>query len=355
MFNLDDPSIYRDGDVVKVLESTNKFSDQCIQALSETQKLDILVPESVKNVVICGMGGSGFSADIIKTCFSDQLRLPVEIVNDYFLPGYVSKDTLLIASSYSGNTEETIEAVTKAMEKQATVLALTSGGKLKDLVMNKQINGYIFDPVNNPAGQPRMATGYMLCGLYGLMVKAKILVDEVEIFLVKARELSKNHQFNYNIDLTNNPAKKLAEDLYGKFVILITSGFLQGAIHGFANSLNETAKTNSSFHFIPELDHHRLEGLQYPAEFKKLGAVVFYQSGLFDEKIKLRFKLTEDVVSQNSFKTIMIDIPQKDKFSSLLYTISLNQFAAFYLSRLYQVNPIKIPWVDYFKSKLANK
>ena len=354
MINLDDPSIYTDSDVLKVLESTNKFSSQCIQALSETQKLDILVPSSIKNVIVAGMGGSGFSADIIKTCFCDKLRLPLEIVNDYSLPGYVSKDTLLISSSYSGNTEETIEAVTEALGKQATVLALTTGGKLKDMVMNKQINGYVFEAGANPAGQPRMATGYMLSGLYGLLVKANILPDEFEIFLAKASKLSENNQFDTSVDLVNNPAKKLAEDLYGKFVILATSGFLQGAIHGFANSLNETAKTNSSFHFIPELDHHRLEGLQYPADFKKMTAVVFYQSALFTEKIKLRFKLTEDVVNQNGFKTIMVDILQADKFSGLLYTINLNQFTAFYLSRLYQVNPIKIPWVDYFKNKLSN-
>lgn len=333
-------------DTQKVLASIINFPRQCRQALQETVGLDLKPLAGIENIVVSGMGGSSFAADIVKNAFKDALKVPLEIINDYSLPAYAGPKTLVIASSYSGGTEEVLSCAAEALAKKAPVLALTTGGLLKEMVDKKQISGYVFNDSFNPSGQPRMATGYMLCGLVGILAKLQLLTIDLE---------KMNQALDWLEKQEIGPARELAGKLKDKFAILVTSGFLQGAIHGFANQLNETAKANSSFHFIPEMDHHRLEGLVNPSNFPQLGLFVFYNSPLFSEAIKLRFELTKEVVYKNKFQYEEFTASGPDKLSQLLQVIQFNLYVSFYLSQIYQVNPIKIPWVDYFKQELKKR
>ena len=131
------------------------------EVLAEAKKVKIPVSyKKVSNLVVLGMGGSTLGAHLIKSVFLDDLKIPVEIVNGYAVPGFVSKNSLVIASSYSGSTEEVVSAIADAKKKQAKIVVIASGGKLADFAKQSRLPSLIFSTNNNPCGSPRMGLGY---------------------------------------------------------------------------------------------------------------------------------------------------------------------------------------------------
>lgn len=334
-----------------VLESIELFPKQCIQAIEETAKLKIPNLEGkIDNIVIPGMGGSAFAPEIVKTLFAKEIKVPYEIIRGYHLPGYVSKKSLVIISSYSATTKEAISCAKEAIDIGCFVFVICSHREQNELFLltkEKGLPGYIFKETYNSSLQPRLGAGYMVCGHAGLLIKAGLInltFENLTEAILEAQRL-----------VSKDQAQQLAQDLFGTFPILVASEFLEGAIHGFANQLNESAKTNSAYHFIPELNHHRMEGLEFPEEFKNLGDFVFYSSNLYDEQVQKRYQLTREIVEKNGYKTLEFRPRGKNKISQAFETIIFNSYVSFYLAMLYEKDPSLIPWVNYFKEQLAKK
>lgn len=348
MVDLTDLKDLKKLDKSNVLGSIELFSKQCLQAIEETAKLKIPNLEGeVGNIIIPGMGGSAFAPEIVKTLFAQEIKIPYEIIRGYHLPGYVSKKSLVIISSYSATTKEAISCGKEAIDIGCPVFVICSYREQNELFLlakEKGLPGYVFKEAYNPSLQPRLGGGYMVCGHAGLLIKAGLInltfENLIEVILEAQRFVSKDQ------------AQQLAQDLFGTFPILVASEFLEGAIHGFANQLNESAKTNSAYHFIPELNHHRMEGLEFPEEFKRIGAFVFYPSNLYDEQVQKRYQLTREIVEKNGYKTLEFRPQGKNKISQAFETIIFNSYVSFYLAMLYGKDPSLIPWVDYFKEQL---
>jgi glucose/mannose-6-phosphate isomerase len=309
----------------------------------------------VDNIVVAGMGGSAFTPEIVKTLFAEEIKLPYEIVREYHLPGYVTKRSLVIISSYSATTKEAISCGMEALKIGCKVLVICSHREKNELFIlakSKKIPGYIFKEHNNPSLQPRLGGGYTVFGHAGLLIKTGLINIDFPQLKNSILEIEKTSKYGVDIPLEKNQAKLFAKKLYNRFPILVSSEFLQGAIHGFANQLNECSKTHSSYHFIPELNHHRMEGLLFPDEFKKLGIFVFYKSNLFDKKNILRYQITEKVIKRAVFKVLEYEAKGQDKIAQCVDTILFNSYTSFYLGMLNKVDPVKIPWVDYFKEEL---
>ena len=356
---LDDLAKIKKIDTAGVLESIDSFTDQCLQALAETQKLNLLnIAGKIDNIVVAGMGGSAFTPEIVKTLFSQEILVPYEIIREYHLPGFVNKRTLVIISSYSGTTKEAISCCLEALGKGSLVYAICCANQqseLYQLVKVKGIDSYIFKEKFNPCRQPRLGGGYLICGHIGLLLRSGLIDSNFDNIKKAVISSAEKNQFNIGISFLENPAKQLAKKISGKFPILIASEFLQGAIHGFANQLNETAKTNSAFHFIPEFNHHRLDGLEFPQEFKETGIFVFYPSDLYDKRNLIRYQITQEVVKKNGYKYCEYKPTGKDKIVQIFETIIFNSYVSFYLAILHNKNPLKIPWVDYFKAEMAKR
>src|SRR3989344_9303923 len=243
--------------------------------------------KSAKNIVLCGMGGSALGAHILKAL--NLSLVPFCFYNGYLLPRYVDENTLFIASSYSGGTEEVLFSLEEALKRKAKVVGIAAGGALLDILEKKNLPYIKFDDQFNPSGQPRDGLGYAIGALFNILIKLGSIGYKMEY--------AKNIIFNLE-EPSINEASRLAQKLEGFAPIIAAAEFLEGNAHILTNQINETCKTFSEFHSIPKLNHHLMEGLKRPAGNKAL-KFLFLESNLYGDKIKARFKITKDVVKNN--------------------------------------------------------
>lgn len=355
MNSLDDIVAMKTLDPSNVLGSTAQFADQCQQAWEESSAIQFpKTYDNIYNVVVCGMGGSRFTPKTVKELFRDRIKEPYEIVEDYTLPSYVDHDTLVVLSSFSGTTEEVISCAQDAVKRGARLTAVVQGGKIGEMMKEKSIPAYIFDPKFNPCGQPRIGGGYLLFGHIGILKSLGLLDvtdEEVKEAISWARDVGK--QYVGEIQTAKNPAKQLAQRLVDRHPFIITAEFLKGFGNGFANQINETAKMISDYRYISELNHHLMEGLKRPDSLHQNGLFVFFTSDLYSVPIQKRFAITADVVKKQQVATHEITLNGKTKLAQVLEAFTLSGFTTFYMAMLYDTDPVAIPWVNYFKKQLA--
>ncbi len=337
-----------------VYDSVISLPKQAKQAWDDILQLTIPAEYSdFTNIVFLGMGGSNLGFRIVKEVYLDQLSLPAELVNGYRLPQSVNENTLVIVSSYSGNTEETLHLANLALEQKAKLFALTTGGKLAELAKEKQFPIYLCDPKHNKAGQPRLGLGYAVFSQIALFVKLGfIAVEEKEIETIFSDFETQLQR--WQIESTeNNQAKELAHALLGKLPIWIGADHLAGNTRVAHNITNETPKVYSSYYVLPDLNHHLMEGLKNPSDIIKNLAVVAFDSTLYHKRNQKRLEVTKIVVEKNSVEWLSYKPQGKTKLAQACEVLLLSNFIVFYLSMLYKEDPCPIPWVNFFKENLA--
>lgn len=151
---------------------------------------------------------------------------------------------------------------------------------------------------------------------------------------------------------SDNPAKRLAHELKNKMPILTTSEHLAGAAHAVKNQLNESAKTFALLFDIPELNHHLMEGLRNPAKAKEYWQFLFFESDLFEARVKSRYPITKKVLDKNEVGYSSYKLSSKTKLAQVFELLALGSYLQYYLAALYEIDPLPIPWVDYFKKEL---
>lgn len=355
MKSLDDSVTMKKLDPKDVLGSTGLFADQCEQAWQESSAIRFPPAyNQIYNIVVCGMGGSRFTPKTIKELYKDRLKQPYEIVEDYTVPSYVDQDTLVILSSFSGTTEEVIACGEEALKRGAKVTAVAAGGPIGNLLKERGIPGYIFNPKFNPCGQPRIGGGYLLMGHLGLLYALKLInLTPTEVTDAIAFAQSVAQKYSADVPTANNPAKQLALALKDTHPFIITSEFLRGFGNAFANQINETAKMISDYRYIPELNHHLMEGLKRPETLHQNGLFVFFLSRLYSERIQKRFAITQSVVEKQGVATRTMELVGPSKLAQVLEAYTLSGFTTFYMAMLYDTDPVAIPWVNYFKEQLT--
>lgn len=348
MKNFDDLETIKKLDPQNTLESIEMFLEQCENAWKEVNEIKVNEDFSnIQNIVFCGMGGSIYYALILKALMGSSMLYPTEIVSDYHLPGYANEKTLVVLISYSGTTEETLSCAQEAKQKGAKMIAIARGAKLADFAKENNIVSYIFNEAYNPSRVPRLGGGYTILGSIGLL-------NKINVINVDGKEIDNAIE---NLKVQQKKIKLKAMEDYKQFInkipIIFGGDHLSGNIHILRNQFNETSKTFSAYYLLPDLNHHLLEGLQFPQT--DILQFLILNSSLYSNKIKKRTELTINVVKQNKrsvfeYKTSGQNIYQ-DFLEVILYGSYLTLFLAFY----YNQNPAINPWVDYFKEKLAQR
>ena len=353
---LDNYSQIKKLDKSNVLGSVQELGLQLEQTASELK--DVKVPADYKNVdkvVVNGMGGSRLGARVAERLFSDDMKIPLIPIGSYDLPSYVDSKTLLILSSYSGNTEEIVMSHKQALERKAKVMIIAQGGKLAKLAKKHNYPGYFgFVPKHNPCNQPRMSIGYQILATILLLSKAGLLkVEPKEIDNLPAWLSQIKDKYDMNVNFKDNKAKQIADKIHNYIPIFSASEFMMGALHVMRNQINENAKQTAIYFETPELNHHLLEGLAFPKSNPKNLFFVYFESDLYHPRNKKRIEITKRLLKKNKIQVESMKLTGKTQLQQVFEFIQIGGFVGFYMSMLNGIDPAPIPWVNYFKKQLA--
>lgn len=304
-------------------------------------------PRHFANVVLAGMGGSALSAAVAQSW--PGLDVPFVIVRDYDIPSYVGADTLFIASSYSGNTEETVSALEQAESTGATIIVIASGGKLEQMASEK---GYPF--LKLPGGfQPRHV---VFASLKALLV----IFDTYGLTHGKAAELAamsetvKGYlaQWAPTVATKDNLAKRIAQECMGKSVVVYAGPKLAPAAYKWKISFNENGKQIAWWNQYSEFNHNEFMGWTEQPEQKPY-AVIDLRSNLEHPQIQKRFEISERLLSGRRPAPIVVDAQGETLLEQLLSTIALGDFVSLYTALLGNINPTPVDLIEQLKRELV--
>ena len=344
MNNLTDLEAIKQLDPQDTYGSTDMMVQQLKAAWEEVNALDLPVYEQIERIVFCGMGASIYGALVLRALQGTAFPYPVEVVSDYHLPTFVDEKTLVVLTSYSGTTEEVLSCAHEALAKKAKMAILTKGGSLAEFAQEHHIPAYIFDGRLNPSGVPRLGNGYTIIGLIALLNKLRVVtIQEREIEEAIGRLFERTEEI-----------KTRAMQEYFTFVdklpVIIAAEHLAGNAQILRNQFNETSKTFSCYYLVPDLNHHLMEGLQFP-EGAKLQFLTI-QSPNYSPKIKKRMELTNDVLRQNHQEVHEVLTNGITMYDDFLEVLLYGSYLTLFLALHYDQNPAVNPWVDWFKEKL---
>lgn len=294
-----------------------------------------------KRFVVCGMGGSHLAADLIKAW---NPELPITVWSNYGLPLLGMKElksSLVVISSYSGNTEETLDALETALRKKLSVAIVTVGGKLLARAKDHKLP-YVLLP--NLGLQPRMATGLMIKALLALSGEKKALS---EIFNLGCRLRSVDYMKH---------GEMLAKKLFRKVPIIYSSARNVALAYYWKIKFNETGKIPTFYNVFPELNHNEMTGFDVRHstwELSKNVHFVFLKDGEDHPRIEKRMAISAQLLAKRNFKVEIVSLHGKTRWEKILYGITLSDWIAYTLARGYGVDPEQVVMVEEFKNRMA--
>lgn len=305
---------------------------------------------AITSIVLTGMGGSALAALVAKVLLSQELHVPFEIVRGYNLPAYVNEHTLVIASSYSGNTEETLTALGQAQAVGAQLAILTSGGALVEAA-TKQSIAY----VQLPSGaQPRMAMIYNLRALFALLVHFGVADGRWLDDLAGTADWLKDETSRWlpEVPTEHNYAKQLALKGIGSSPNFYGSPLTAPLAYKWKISWNETAKNLAFWNEFPEFNHNEFMGwVSHPVE--KPFTVFDFHSSFDSPRVTQRFELTDRLLSGKRPHATLIELRGDSLLAQLLWGAILADFTSAYAAVLNNVDPTPVVLIEKLKKELA--
>ncbi|MEI7758668.1 MAG: bifunctional phosphoglucose/phosphomannose isomerase [bacterium] len=340
---LDDLKFIHEKDADDVLGTAGKQWQQVLEDYSiEVEK------QSFDNVVLSGMGGSALAAALAQSW--PGFSVPFVISRDYSIPSFLNEKSLFIASSYSGNTEETLTALSSAEKTGATIVVISSGGTLEQIALK---NGYTFAKL--PGGlQPRHAT------LYGLKALLQI-TDGFGLTENRANELTSKSDYLKKLcepwsaekPTKGNLAKEIAQELMGKSIVVYSGPVLGPVGYKWKISFNENSKHIAWFNQFPEFNHNEFLGwTKQPTQ--KPYAVIDLRTSFDNPRIAKRFEVTKKLLSGLRPNPITVEAKGDDKLEQMLWTMLLGDFTSIYLALLSNLNPFPVALIEDLKKELAD-
>ena len=298
---------------------------------------DIKIEGEIKNIFVLGMGGSGFSGDLLKTYLHD-LEIPIFVNKGYEVPKYATRDSLIFAVSYSGNTEETVSAYRMMIRRGAkNIVAITSGGKLEEL-SNMNSNPI----VTVPAGiQPRLSTPYLLTPMLNIMANSGLIEDRSE----DLREVIKS----INVESIEKRAQELALKMKGKIPVIYSSDRLFSVAEKWKTDINENAKTMCFYNVFPEFNHNETNAY---INMTAKAHVVMIKDVDDHDRVKKRFSIIKKLIMSKGVDVTEIAITGSKFLSRLLSSIYLGSWVGFYLALEYKTDPTPVPIIEDLKMEL---
>ena len=316
--------------------------------LTHQFQLDWQPLSEIKNIVFAGMGGSAL-AGLLSTTWPGH-SVPFEVVRGYNVPVYTGAGTLFIASSYSGNTEETLAALEAAKTAGAQIVVLAGGGSL---IEQAKENGYPHI-VLPKVGQPRFAVLYSLKAYATVLIRAGLLDGQEvnEVFSETADFLEQaTSQWASTVPIAQNPAKQLALELAGNSIVIYAGPMLFPAAYKWKISFNENAKNVAWCNAYPEFNHNEFMGwTSHPVE--KPYKIVDLRSNLEHERVQKRFEVTERLLSGKRPAPEIVTTQGETRLQQLLWAVAFGDFVSIYVALLNGIDPSPVDLIEIFKEQM---
>ena len=327
---------------MKMNDYINDFTNHLKDAINIANNTT-LTPSTkeIRNVLICGLGGSGIGGTIVNDIVSPKAKIPITATKDYSIPNFVNEHTLVIANSYSGNTEETLYALQKCQAKEAEIAVITSGGSLKTIAEEQNYNKLII-----PSGQPpRAMFGYAFTELFYLLNHYGIIDASFKSDFQKAIHLLDTEKSDIQ-----NQAKDLAKKMHKQTPVIYVANGFEGVAVRFRQQINENSKMLCWHHVVPEMNHNELLG--WRTNVNDL-AVVYFRNKSDYERNQIRMDINKNVISKYTENITEIWSKGNSLIENSLYHIHLGDWASWYLSEMNNVDAIEIDVINFLKGELS--
>ncbi|NPA27331.1 MAG: bifunctional phosphoglucose/phosphomannose isomerase [Chloroflexi bacterium] len=353
MWSLDDPKHREAVDRSAMLAEIDRLPDQLVEAWTWGQAWPLPMTTLPRAVVVAGMGGSAIAADLLQGYVQNVVPVPYVVWRDYGLPAWAQgPEVLVVASSHSGNTEETLSAARTAWARGCTWMAITTGGQLAVLAEDRGATLWRFEH----AGQPRAAVGYSFGLLLALFARLGLIPDP-RSDLERAIEAMRQQQASLRFDVPTplNPAKRLAGQWVDRWVTVFGSGFLAPVARRWKGQINELAKAWAEFEVLPEADHNTLAGLLKPPALFREHMALFLDAEALPARHRARVRLTQQVFMQAGLNTDRFLAPGEGALAQQWTALHFGDYAAYYLALAYGVDPTPVESIQTFKALLAQE
>ena len=320
----------------------SKFTSQLEEALNIGKEAKLTsCNKDIRNVVITGLGGSGIGGTIVSQLLANEIVIPVIINTDYHLPNFVNENTLVIASSFSGNTEETLSALSIAKEKGAEIACITSGGKMLEIAIENNYNHIILPTERSP----RAMLSYSLTQQFFLFNHYKLIGSGFTQKIQSSIEL-----LNLEIENIKTEAKNIANLILNKTAVIYSEANFEGVAIRLRQQLNENAKVLCWHHVLPEMNHNELVGWAGGNQEK---AVIVFRNETDYSRTQTRMDIQKSVIGKYTSTYIECYSKGNSNIERALYFILLGDWVSVYLSELRNVDNIEVKVIDHLKSELA--
>lgn len=302
-------------------------------------------------VVVVGMGGSAIGGDLVRALVVDESTVPITVHRDYGIPAFVDERTLAVASSYSGGTEETLNAFAAALDRGAKGVAITTGGRLGLLAQAQGLPLFVIPY----AAAPRAALAWSLVPLLAIVQHLGFVGDQ-SVAVAEAADIMEAlmSHLDATVPVAQNRAKALAQRLQGRLPIIYGGGFLGPVARRWKTQLNENAKASAFFEIFPELNHNTTVGYEFPSQVLNNSLVLLLDGPDLHPRIRLRYEITADFLSQAGIAHETLTAPDEGRLPQMMSLLLLGDWVSYYLALLHGRDPMPVAIIDELKWRLGH-
>lgn len=322
------------------------FSAQLLESIKIADSATLASPSApIQNVVIAGMGGSGIGGTLIKALTNDEVKVPIDVSKSYDVPAYINQNTLFIACSFSGNTEETLAAADKAKAKGAQIVAITSGGKMGAFVA---ANGYSSITIPGRSNSPRASIGYSFVQIFHILHHYGLIpsrhFEEIE---ASAQNLSDNSAEIQKI------SKELTAYFKDKLPILYGDSKVEAVLIRSQQQIAENSKHLSHVNVFPEMNHNELVGWKYPNVVFSNASTVLVRTSFDHPRTSVRLDVCKDIFTKVAGSVYELHAKGNSFIEQSIYLINVLDWTSFHLAEANNVDPFPVDVINFLKDELA--
>jgi glucose/mannose-6-phosphate isomerase len=350
--NLDDLDYFKQIDTLNMLGEIDNLPDQLGLAYQLGLRHDLPEWTGFRQVVIAGMGGSAIGADLLVSYCAPLAPIPVSVHRDYGLPFFArGPETLVICSSHSGNTEETLDAFEAARKAECRIVVVSTGGELAKRAQENNIPLWTFEH----KGQPRAAVGFSFGLLLAIFQRLGWVPDHKDVVDQAIASMKRSQTYlQAHVPTPRNPAKRYAGQLMGRWVTVMGADVLTAVARRWKGQLNEVAKAGANFEFIPEANHNTLAGTMNPEETLNAHTMtIFLRAPSNHPRNRLRIESTKNALMLEGMNTDLVESRGNTPLAHMWTTILFGDYMAYYLAMCYGVDPTPVKALVEFKQALA--